>query len=277
MIGIFPEAIEATEAAWGDDVTVRFMLDLLAAAQRTFTFDPDRVYVVGHSMGGYGAWTWGGRFADRLAAVVSFAGAPTPIFDDAKKVTGIQPGVVPNLRNVPIWVYHSADDPQVPIAPTRFAVQELDALAGAQPGAYLHHYEEEEKQGHAFPPKGPNPALAWMAQKKREPLPRKIVWQAFYDRADQSSYWICCDEPVRGSTLQGSWDGKSAFEIKGDVAAGKAGVLLNDAMCDLDRPVTITIAGKASAAVAKRTLAVLLRSARRRWDPNLLFSACVKS
>ena len=168
MIGIFPEAIEATEAAWGDDVTVKFILDLLAAAQRTFTFDADHVYVVGHSMGGYGAWTWGGRFSDRLAAVVSFAGAPTPIFDEGKKVTGIQPGVLPNLYNVPIWVYHSLDDPQVPIAPTRFAVNELKSLAAANPGAYVFHYEEEEKQGHAFPPKGPNPALAWMAAEEAQ-------------------------------------------------------------------------------------------------------------
>jgi dienelactone hydrolase len=273
MIGIYPEAVEATEAAWGDDVTVKFILDLLAAAQRTFTFDPDRVYVVGHSMGGYGAWTWGGRFSDRLAAVVSFAGAPTPIFDEGKKVTGIQPGVLPNLYNVPIWVYHSADDPQVPIAPTRFSVTELRSLAAANPGAYVFRYEEEEKQGHAFPPKGPNPALAWMAEKKRNPLPKKIVWQAFYDLPDQSSYWLACEEPVRASTLQGSWDGKTAFQVTGDVKEGAVSVLLNDAMCDLDKPVTVTIGGKATTAVRPRSLAVLLKSARRRWDPNLLFTA----
>src|SRR4029078_785097 len=81
MIGIFPEAMKATGAAWGDDITVKFIVDLLAAAQRTFTFDPDRVYVVGHSMGGYGAWTWGGRFSDPVAALVSVARAPPPIFD----------------------------------------------------------------------------------------------------------------------------------------------------------------------------------------------------
>lgn len=273
MIGIYPEAIEATEAAWGDDVTVKFILDLLAAAQRTFTFDPERVYVVGHSMGGYGAWTWGGRFSDRLAAVVSFAGAPTPVWDDAKNVTGIQPGVLPNLYNVPIWVYHSVDDPQVPIAPTRFSVNELKGLAAANPGAYLFRYEEEEKQGHAFPPKGPNPALAWMAEKKRNALPRKIVWQAFYDRPDQSSYWLASDSSVRASTLQGSWDGKSSFQVTGDVRDGTVSVLLNDAMCDLDRPVAVTIGGKAGTAVRSRSLLVLLKSARRRWDPGLLFTA----
>jgi predicted esterase len=274
MIGIFPEAVEATEAAWGDDVTVRFMLDLLAAAQRTFTFDADRVYVVGHSMGGYGAWTWGGRFSDRLAGVVSFAGGPTPVFDDDKKnVIGIQPGVLPNYFNVPIWVYHSADDPQVPIAPTRFAVEGLRALQKAHGAGFVLTYEEEQKQGHAFPPRGPTPAMAWITRHKREPTPRKVVWQPFYERPDQS-YWLGCDRPKRGSTLEASWDGKSSFALVGDVDPKTTFVLLHDGMCDLDQPVNVTVDGKPlHSGAPKRSLAVLLRSARRRWDPGLLFTA----
>jgi hypothetical protein len=115
-----------------------------------------------------------------------------------------------------------------------------------------------------------------MAEKKRNPLPKKIVWQAFYDVPDQSSYWLACDEPARGLTLNAAWDGKAAFEVKGEMKPGAAGVLLNDAMCDLDQPVTVTIAGKPTTAVRPRSLAVLLRSARRRWDPNLLFTALVR-
>jgi dienelactone hydrolase len=273
MIGIFPEAMKATEAAWGDDVTVAFVMDLLAAAQRTFTFDPDRVYVVGHSMGGYGAWTWGGRFSDRLAAVVSFAGAPTPVFDGAKNVTGIQPGVLPNLHNVPIWVYHSADDPQVPIAPTRFAVEALRGLRTAHPGGFALHYEEEAKQGHAFPPKGPGPAIAWMAKHERDATPKKIVWQPFYERPSQS-YWLACSSPSQRTTFEATWDGKSTFEIKGDADPKSLSVLLHDGMCDLDQPVKVTHAGSTLfSGVPKRSLAVLLRSARRRSDPALLFVA----
>jgi predicted esterase len=276
MIGIFPEAIEATEAAWGDDVTVRFMLDLLAAARRSFTFDPDRVYVVGHSMGGYGAWTWGGRFSDRLAGVVSFAGAPTPIFGGAQEIIGIQPGVLPNFHNVPIWVYHSADDPQVPIAPTRLSVEGLKALRKSHPGGYVLTYEEHEKQGHAFPPKGPAPALAWITKHQRDPTPRKIVWEPFYERADQS-YWLGCDRPVRGRVIEAIWDGKSAFAVTGDVDPKTVEILLHDGMCDLDRPVKVTVAGKPHfEGVPKRSLKILLRSARRRWDPGLLFTAAAR-
>jgi pimeloyl-ACP methyl ester carboxylesterase len=272
MIGIFPEAIEATEAAWGDDVTVKFVLDLLAAAHRTFTFDPDRVYVVGHSMGGYGAWTWGGRFSDRLAGVVSFAGGPTPVLD-GDKVTAIQPGVLPNFHNVPIWVYHSADDPQVPIAPTRFAVEGLRALKAAHPAGFPFRYEEEAKQGHAFPPKGPTPAIAWITQQKRDPAPRKILWEAFYEQPDQR-YWLACERPVPGRTLEATWNGKGAFDVNGDADQKTIAVLLHDGMWDLDQPVTVTFAGKPLfAGVAKRSLAVLLRSARRRCDPKLLFTA----
>jgi pimeloyl-ACP methyl ester carboxylesterase len=234
------------------------------------------VYVVGHSMGGYGAWTWGGRFADRLAGVVSFAGGPTPIFDDDKKVIGIQPGVLPSYFNVPIWAYHSADDPQVPIAPTRFAVQTLRELQGVHRGGFVFHYEEEEKQGHAFPPKGPTPALTWITQKKRDPTPQKIVWEAFYERPDQR-YWLAWDKPVRGRTVEATWNGKNAFEVKGDVEAGTVSILLHDGMCDLDAPVKLSVGGKPVASgVPQRSLSVLLRSARRRWDPGLLFVAAVR-
>ena len=58
--------------------------------------------------------------------------------------------------------------------------------------------------------------------------------------------------------------------------AGAVSILLNDAMCDLDRPVTVAIGGKTSTVTPNRTLFVLLRSARRRWDPNLLFTAIAK-
>jgi hypothetical protein len=115
-----------------------------------------------------------------------------------------------------------------------------------------------------------------MAEKKRNPLPKKIVWQAFYDLPDQSSYWLACDEPARASTLQGSWDGKNEFKVTGEVKDGAVSVLLNDAMCDLDKPVSVNIGGKSATAVPKRSLQVLLKSARRRWDPNLLFTAIAK-
>ena len=212
-------------------------------------------------------------------AVVSFAGAPTPIFDDDKKVTGIQPGVLPNLFNVPIWVYHSADDPQVPIAPTRFAVQELQGARGPRiPAATSSTTRRRRSRGtpsrrRARTRRSPgwrrrsatrSPQQDRLAGVLRPPGPEQLLarLRRAGARLDPAGL-VGRQERVRGEGRRGGREGRR--------------VLLNDAMCDLDRPVTVTIGGKASAAVPKRSLAMLLRSARRRWDPNLLFVACVRS
>lgn len=280
MIGIYPEAIEATEAAWGDDVTVKFMHDLLAAARRTWTFDPERIYVIGHSMGGYGAWTWGGRFSDRLAGVVSFAGSPTPIFQDgdrSKAVIAIQDGVLPNLRNVPIRVYHSVDDKQVPFPSVKFAVTELKRLAVEHPGDYALEYEEVPNRGHDFPAKGVGPSVEWITAKARIARPKRITWQAFYPRAD-ASYWLWWEHPRQGQTLEATWkveNGVPVFRIEGDATTKEeVAVLLDDAMVDLDRPVKVLLRDQVVFdGTPKRSLSVLVKSARRRSDPGLLFTA----
>ena len=98
---IAPQALEATEHGWTDSGTEEFVLDLVDGALRTWKIDPDRVYFVGHSMGGYGSWTLGAHHADRVAAVAPSAGAPTPILDRAtNKPVDIVEGVIPSLRSV---------------------------------------------------------------------------------------------------------------------------------------------------------------------------------
>lgn len=279
MVGIYPEAIEATEAAWGDDVTVKFLMDLLVAAKRTFNVDWDRVYVVGHSMGGYGAWTWGGRFSDRLAAVASFAGAPTPIWGEGKSVIGIQPGVLSNFRNVPLWVYHSTDDPRVPIPPVQFAIREIKELKAAHPEGFDFVYEEVEKRGHDFPAKGPGPGLKWIATKTRSTRPKNILWEPFYERPDQS-YWLAADRPKRGELIEARWDGTSKFEVTGTGAKDDTGiaVLLNESMVDFSKPVSLKIHGKvAFEGLPTHSLLTLLDSYRARQDLNLLFTARIPS
>ena len=67
-------------------------------------------------MGGYGTWTLGAHHADRVAALAASAGAPTPITGPSGKYEDVEIGVIPSLRNVPIVIYQSDDDPNVPPA-----------------------------------------------------------------------------------------------------------------------------------------------------------------
>ena len=75
--------------------SVFLLLDELA---KEFPIDTDRVYVVGHSMGGFGTWTAVAMQPDRFAAAITAAGWPGPWLD-AKA-----------FKDTPIWSFQGAQD-----------------------------------------------------------------------------------------------------------------------------------------------------------------------
>ena len=176
-VAIFPEVLEKTERGWTDSGTEEFVLELIAAARRTWKLDADKLFFSGHSMGGYASWTLGAHHADMVAALAPSAGAPTPILDRATgKATDIVEGVVPSLRNVPMVIFQSADDPQVPPDANRVAVEALKK-AKEKWGGYPFEYWEVDGVGHGPPPGGTIAHLEKIAMRVRDPRPPKIVWQ----------------------------------------------------------------------------------------------------
>ena len=49
--GRVPEVLEKTEAAWGDEDTEKFVLELIEGMKRTLKIDTNHIYLGGHSMG----------------------------------------------------------------------------------------------------------------------------------------------------------------------------------------------------------------------------------
>lgn len=93
-------------------------MDILTLVQREFKgIDPNRRYITGLSIGGFGTWDaierWPAYFA--AAAPVSGAGDPT------------QAGV---LVHLPVWAFHGGSDPIVPIAGSRLMIQAITAAGG---------------------------------------------------------------------------------------------------------------------------------------------------
>ncbi len=82
------------------------LLDDLLAEQ---PIDPDRVYLTGFSMGGYGTWTWAVKRPERFAALLPVGGSA---FID---------GVLTRddlycLRALPLWLVHGALDQAVSVS-----------------------------------------------------------------------------------------------------------------------------------------------------------------
>ncbi len=64
--------------------------------------DPERVYLTGLSMGGYGTWETASRYPELFAAIAPICGRGDPA--SAWK-----------LRHMPTWIFHGAKDSVVPI------------------------------------------------------------------------------------------------------------------------------------------------------------------
>lgn len=79
--------------------------------------DPNRLYITGYSMGGYGTWEMAERWPHYWAAAAPIAGAGDP----SKAAL---------LVNLPIWAFQSADDAVVPISGSRNMIAAIRAAGG---------------------------------------------------------------------------------------------------------------------------------------------------
>lgn len=275
---IYPEVLEKTEHGWTDDETEQFILDLIEAAKRTHPIDTNHVYVTGHSMGGFGTWTLGARYADLFGGLAAFAGAPTPYFDskNSGRVVGIQDGVLPNLMNLPIFVYQSGDDRNVPAVTNDFALPELDKLrAATNDQGYEHVYERVEGRGHQFPEKGPGPGVEWATHHTRNPRPRKVVWQPVRDWK-KSFYWIHSEKPSLGKTLTVELTAPNTFDVAGDATSKGLTLYLDARLVDLEKEVVVKVDGKETfRKVVPIRLSTMVETAVERDDAEYVFGARV--
>jgi pimeloyl-ACP methyl ester carboxylesterase len=275
LVMIAPEVLEKTECGWTDSGTEEFVLDLVDCALRTWKLDPDKVFFVGHSMGGYGSWALGGHHADRVAAIAPAAGAPTPIFTHkGGPIVDMQKGVIPSLRNVFVSVFQSLDDAQVPPGPNQFAVKQLRAC-GQQWGGFEHDYWEVDGAGHGAPPGGHEAQLAKIVKRVRDPVPERLVWQPMLAWKRQF-HWLWWEQPVATATLVADLD-RAGNQVKITAGRSTAGlwVLLDPRVLDLGKEVVVVVDGKETyrGKPAMSLATLVLTSAHP--DPKLQFVARV--
>ena len=105
---------------WPRTAILGAFLDRIEA---TYAVDPQRVYLTGISMGGYGAWALAIRYPQRFAALVPIAGGADYDTDDI-------PPEICHLRDVPTWAFHGEMDLNVPYTESVNALQALRACGG---------------------------------------------------------------------------------------------------------------------------------------------------
>lgn len=165
-IHLYPKALDLVNGAWDRDLEEQYVIELVHAMKRSFAIDTNRIFLVGHSMGGAGTWAIGTVHADQFAGLASMAGCHYPEHNIA------------NLKNTPIYFYHSLDDPKVPPKSDQRNNEILKELK-AKYGAYDFFYKEYSNNGHGFPKEGLSPIYQWLAPKTRTPYPKMVVHAAW--------------------------------------------------------------------------------------------------
>ncbi|MBI4580883.1 MAG: prolyl oligopeptidase family serine peptidase [Planctomycetes bacterium] len=94
----------------------------------TYRVDEDRVYGTGLSMGGFGIWSLAIAYPWRFAAIAPICGGGTPY-------------LVSRIAHVPVWTFHGAKDPVVPLYESQRMV---DALNDAGGNARITIYPDAE-------------------------------------------------------------------------------------------------------------------------------------
>ena len=99
--------------AW-EPARLAAVLDAVITAEH---IDPDRIYLSGKSLGGFGAWALAVAAPQRFAALVPVASAGDP-------------EAVCTLKAVPVWAFHNRHDPTVPLARDEVGIETLKNCGG---------------------------------------------------------------------------------------------------------------------------------------------------
>ncbi|NLF68516.1 MAG: phospholipase [Candidatus Anammoximicrobium sp.] len=129
---------------------LRLAMEAIAGLEKEFSIDPDRIYVTGLSMGGYGTWDAVARYAGRFAAAAPICG-------------GGDPAQAPKIASIPLWVFHGAKDGVVKPERSRQMIEAIKQ-AGGNP-----KYTEYPNAGHdAWSATYKNPEFyAWLFAQRR--------------------------------------------------------------------------------------------------------------
>ncbi|CAN5789996.1 hypothetical protein BH10CHL1_BH10CHL1_11550 [soil metagenome] len=95
---------------------------LLDHTIETYRVDAKRVYLTGLSMGGYGTWYLGSTRPQRFAAVAPICGGGYWFHGFPQQVCA--------LKDTPVWAFHGAKDPVVPLAASEQLVETLNTCGG---------------------------------------------------------------------------------------------------------------------------------------------------
>jgi len=155
----FPFIIVAPQCPEGDRWHDESLIQLLDQVSQKYSVDETRVYLTGLSMGGYGSWSLGVSHPERFAAVIPICGGGESIdviLANRTRATA--------LKSLPIWAFHGAKDPLVPVEESQRMVNALERIGSKNVKLTIY----PEAQHNSWTETYDNPKVfEWLLEQKR--------------------------------------------------------------------------------------------------------------
>jgi len=292
-VGIYPQGLVLDGDNWNTVQGERQILSLIEIAKAQYDVDPDRVYVMGFSMGGTGSWHMAGRWPDLFSGAAPCAGVimarPKSQLADPGEVMALQYGLLPNVRNLAMYWFIGLEDKNCMPGTYLYAWERLKELREDDPGGYGKlKFESHENLAHAMPPGEPDKCMDWLSEQKRDTFPEKLVWsyathpfpvRKEFDRTTRIQkhwfHWLHDSNPLDRMEIVAERKGNE-FDVTttGEVAGLR--VLMNPEMIDVEKEVVVRLDGdEVYRGKPEPSFRVIVESLDAKLDKRMFFDRAV--
>lgn len=257
-------ALRAPNDTWNgfyDDYVYPLVANLIRAQALFGDVDVNRVFILGYSHGGYGAFAIGPKMPDRFAFIHVSAGAATDGESSSK-----------TLRNTPFTVMVGEHDLAYDRLSRNLKFEAgIKALRGNRTDIFPTRVDEMMGFEHGNLPD--RDELVEMLPATRNPVPRELTWEQT-DGVVREFFWLESNAPAKNREIDASLQNNALrVTTTGDVK--DASVLLDSRLVDFSKPLLLSVNGKTSKLSVKPSFNTLCETMARRGDPELAFSARV--
>lgn len=127
-------SIDKLDFYWNEEPTYNTLINLVKETMAKYPIDPNRIYVVGMSMGGVGTWNIIEKNPNLFAAAVPMCGVPnSKVIKEPTNwplYSSVDPSEVAILKNIPIWAFHGVDDPLIKVENSKEMYEAIKAAGG---------------------------------------------------------------------------------------------------------------------------------------------------
>ncbi|HVS36986.1 MAG TPA: transglutaminase domain-containing protein, partial [Gemmataceae bacterium] len=256
-------ALRAPNDTWNgfyDDYVPPLVINLIRQFTLLGDVDPDKVFLIGYSHGGYGAFFIGPKIPDRFAAIHSSAAAATD--------GTISPYSLRNTRFT--FMVGSEDNAYGRRERCEKFNDQIEKLKKDSPDDFPVVFEEEKGFGHGGLPD--RDYLKEMLPFTRSAVPRHLTWEPM-DSHITDFFWLTVPKPEKGQSIDVVLRDSTAKITTQKVK--EFDLDLDGRLATLDKPLRIVLDGKESDVTLHPQLLTLCQSLLERGDPQLAFTCRV--